>query len=49
MMPGLPKNDNLDNGHDVIMETDLGRGLDVAFGRYSFFTVRERCSKLVVK
>lgn len=39
IMEGLSKNGILANGHDVIMETDLGWGLEVAFGRFSFLTV----------
>lgn len=34
-----PKNGNLANGHDVMMGTDLGRGSDMTFGRFAFFTV----------
>lgn len=36
---GLSKNGFLTKGHYVMMETDLGRGSEVVFGNFSFFTV----------
>lgn len=54
IMLGLPTNGILAGGHNVMMKLGLGRGSEVAFGRFSFFNcvhliVWERCSKSVAK